>query len=143
MIDRHYSSYCFLAVNTHFIHRRIFLFSTPCDVGSLLCMRNINCKPHWLVICCLSRNSVVIKDRERDVRVQVLQNVKVYFKWGWNKSPFDINSVAFHFLHTFQQLQPPFFNSKLMLVSVNNLFFKTISVINSSQSYGVMHFLDL
>jgi hypothetical protein len=23
--------------------------------------------------------------------------VKVYFKWGWNKSPFDINSVVFHF----------------------------------------------
>ena len=34
---------------------RIFLFSTPCGVGSLLCMRNINCKPHWLAICCLSR----------------------------------------------------------------------------------------
>ena len=30
--------------------------------------------------CTLARNSVVIKDRERDVRVQVLQNVKVYFK---------------------------------------------------------------
>jgi hypothetical protein len=39
--------------------------------------------------------SVVIKDRERDV--QVGKNVKVYFKWGWNKSPFDINSVVFHF----------------------------------------------
>ena len=34
---------------------RIFLFSTPCGVGSLLCMRNINCKPHWLAICCLFR----------------------------------------------------------------------------------------
>jgi hypothetical protein len=39
------------AVNTHLNHRRIFLFSTPCGVGSLLCMRNINCKPHWLAIC--------------------------------------------------------------------------------------------
>jgi histidinol phosphatase-like enzyme len=39
--------------------------------------------------------SVVIKDRERDV--QVLKNVKVYFKWGWTKSPFDIDSVVFHF----------------------------------------------
>jgi hypothetical protein len=39
--------------------------------------------------------SVLIKDRERDV--QVWKNVKVYFKWGWNKSPFDINSVVFHF----------------------------------------------
>jgi hypothetical protein len=43
------------AVNTHLNHRRIFLFSTPCGGGSLLCMRNINCKPHWLAICCLSR----------------------------------------------------------------------------------------
>jgi hypothetical protein len=56
----------------------------------------------WSIICpgskcTLQWNSVVIKDRERDVRVQVLQNVKVYFKWGWNKSPFDINSVVFHF----------------------------------------------
>ena len=44
-----------LGVNTHLNHRRIFLFSTPCGVESLLCMRNINCKPHWLTICCLSR----------------------------------------------------------------------------------------
>jgi hypothetical protein len=82
------------AVNTHLNHIRIFLFSTPCGVGSLLCMRNINCKPHWLAICW---NSVVIKDRKRDV--QVLKNGKVYFKWGWNKTPFDINSVVhvFHF----------------------------------------------
>jgi hypothetical protein len=41
--------------------------------------------------CTLEWNSVVIKDREHDVRVQVLRNVRVYFKWGWNKSPFDIN----------------------------------------------------
>jgi hypothetical protein len=39
-------------------------------------------------------NSVVIKDRERDV--QVLKNFEVYFKWGWNMSPFNINSVVFH-----------------------------------------------
>jgi hypothetical protein len=39
-------------------------------------------------------NSVVITDRERDVKV--LKNVKVYFKWVWNKSPFDINSVVFN-----------------------------------------------
>ena len=39
--------------------------------------------------------SVVMKYRERDV--QVWKHVKVYFKWGWNKSPFDINSVVFHF----------------------------------------------
>jgi hypothetical protein len=43
------------AVNTHLNHRRIFLFSTPYGVGSLLCMWNINYKPHWLAICCLSR----------------------------------------------------------------------------------------
>jgi hypothetical protein len=42
-------------------------------------------------------NSVVIIDREHDVKVW--KNFKVYFKWGggWNKSPFDINSVVFHF----------------------------------------------
>jgi hypothetical protein len=39
-------------------------------------------------------NSVVITDRERDVKV--LKNVKVYFKWVWNKSTFDINSVVFN-----------------------------------------------
>ena len=32
--------------NAHLNHRRIFIFSTPCGVGSLLCMRNTNCKPH-------------------------------------------------------------------------------------------------
>jgi hypothetical protein len=31
---------------------------------------------------------------EQGQNVQVLQNVKVYFKWGWNKSRFDINSVV-------------------------------------------------
>ena len=45
--------------------------------------------------CTLEWNSVVIRDRERDV--QVWKNVKVYVKWGWNKSPFDINSAVFHF----------------------------------------------
>ena len=45
--------------------------------------------------CTLEWNSVVIKDRERDI--QVWKNVKVYFKWGWNKTPFEINSVVFHF----------------------------------------------
>jgi hypothetical protein len=29
--------------------------------------------------------------------LKVWKNVKVYYKWGWNKSPFDINSVVFHF----------------------------------------------
>jgi hypothetical protein len=45
--------------------------------------------------CTREWNSVVIKDCERDI--QVWKNVKVYFKWGWNKSPFDIISVVFHF----------------------------------------------
>jgi hypothetical protein len=40
-------------------------------------------------------NSVVISDRERDV--EVWKNDKVYFKWGRSKSPFNINSVVFHF----------------------------------------------
>jgi hypothetical protein len=42
----------------------IFLFSTPCGVGSLLCMRNINCKPHWLAMCCLSRIFYFFLDRQ-------------------------------------------------------------------------------
>jgi hypothetical protein len=41
-------------------------------------------------------NSVVITDRERDV--EVWKNVKVYLKWSWNKSPFDINSLVFQLL---------------------------------------------
>ena len=45
--------------------------------------------------CTLEWNSIVIKDRERDV--QSWKIFKVHFKWGWNKSPFDINSVVFHF----------------------------------------------
>jgi hypothetical protein len=52
------------SVNTHLNHRRIFLFSTPCGVGSILCMRNINCKPHWLAICCLSRIFNFFLDRQ-------------------------------------------------------------------------------
>jgi hypothetical protein len=52
------------AVNTHLNHRRIFLFSTPCGVGSVLYMRNINCKPHWLAICCLSRIFYFFLDRQ-------------------------------------------------------------------------------
>jgi hypothetical protein len=50
-----YSLHVMQLINTHLNHRRKFLFSTPCGVGSLLCMRTINCKPHWLPICCLSR----------------------------------------------------------------------------------------
>jgi hypothetical protein len=55
--------------------------------------------------------SVVIKDRERDV--QVWKNDKVYFKWGWNKSPFDIHSVVFHFddFNYGRWSQPFFFNN--------------------------------
>jgi hypothetical protein len=37
----------------------------------------------------------VIKDREREI--QVWKNFKVYFEWGWNNLPFDINSGVFHF----------------------------------------------
>ena len=38
------------AVSTHLNHRRIFLFLTRWGVGSLLRIRNINYKLHWLVI---------------------------------------------------------------------------------------------
>jgi hypothetical protein len=33
------------AVSTHLNHKRIFLFFTRLGVWSLLCIRNINCKP--------------------------------------------------------------------------------------------------
>jgi len=36
-----------------------------------------------------------MKNRERDG--QVWKDFKVYYKWGWNKSPIDINSIVFHF----------------------------------------------
>jgi hypothetical protein len=54
-------------------------------------------------------NSVVISDRERDV--EVWKNVKEYFKWGRRKSPFDINSVGFHFddFNYGRRSQPYFF----------------------------------
>ena len=38
------------AVSTHLNHKRIFLFFTRLGVWSLLRIRNINCKLHWLVI---------------------------------------------------------------------------------------------
>ena len=65
--------------------------------------------------------SVVIKDRERDV--QVLKNVKVYFKWGWTKSPFDINSAVFHFedFNYERRSQPYFFNNCNSAVFFHNL----------------------
>jgi hypothetical protein len=66
--------------------------------------------------------SVVIKDRERDV--QVWKNVKVYFKWVWNKSPFDINSVVFHFddFNYGRRSQPYFFLTiATQLFSFHNL----------------------
>jgi hypothetical protein len=44
-----------------------------------------------------------MKDCERDV--QVGKNAKVYFKWGWNKSPFD--SVVFHFDDFFIEVPEP------------------------------------
>jgi sRNA-binding regulator protein Hfq len=84
-------------VFAHLIHRRIFLFSTPCGVWSLVCMRNINCKPHWLAICCLSRIFYFFLDQYREHDVKVWKHFKVYFKCGWNMSPFDINSVVFQF----------------------------------------------
>ena len=59
--------------------------------------------------CTFEWNSDVIRDRERDV--QVCKNVKVNFKWGWNNSSFDINSVVFHFddLNYGRRSQPYFF----------------------------------
>ena len=51
-------------VSTHLNHRRLFLFSTRYGVDSLLCMRNINGKPHWLAICYLSRIFYFFLDRQ-------------------------------------------------------------------------------
>jgi hypothetical protein len=61
---------------------------------------------------------VVITDRERDV--EVWKNVKVYFKWCWNKWPFDINSLVFHFddFNYGRRSQPYFF-----LAIATQLFF--------------------
>ena len=59
-----------MQLNTHLNHRRIFLFSTPCGVGSLLCMRNINCKPHWLAICWLSRILIFFSINSSEARKQ-------------------------------------------------------------------------
>jgi hypothetical protein len=39
--------------------------------------------------------SVVINDHLRDIELG--KNVNVYYKWDWNKSHFDINSVIFRF----------------------------------------------
>ena len=33
--------------------------------------------------------------KNRDVKVW--KDFKVYYKWGWKKSPIDINSIVFHF----------------------------------------------
>ena len=65
------------------------------------------------------RNSVVIKDRERDVKVW--KNVNVYVKWGWNQSPFDINSVLFHFddFNYGRRSQP--FNSAVFFTTYNKM----------------------
>ena len=54
-------------------------------------------------------NSVVITDGERDV--EIWKNFKVYFKWGWSKSPFDINSIVFNFddFNYGRRWQPYFF----------------------------------
>ena len=69
--------------------------------------------------CTLEWNSVVIKDRERDVKVW--KNVNVYFKWGWNQSPFDIFSVLFHFddFNYGRRSQP--FNSAVFFITYNKM----------------------
>jgi hypothetical protein len=62
------------------------------------------------VLTALHVNCMILFDkRERDV--QVWKNVKIYIKWGWNKSSFDINSVVFHFddFNYGRRSQPYFF----------------------------------
>ena len=49
--------------SVHLSDSRIFLFSTPCGVGSPLCMRNMNCKHQMdqnLVGSILGRSSIKI-----------------------------------------------------------------------------------
>jgi hypothetical protein len=75
-------------------------------------------------------NSVVITDRERDVGVW--KNFKVYFKWCCNKSPFDINSLVFHFddLSYFKSQN----YMKIMrknLIGIDNLHISTIILLNA------------
>ena len=85
-----------IVVNTHLNHRGIFLFSTPCSVGLLLCMRNINCKPHWLAICCLSRIyyffSIDSSELENNMMNIVCQS------WNNNLCTWE-NAFSMHYIH--------------------------------------------
>jgi hypothetical protein len=85
------------AVNAHLNHRRIFLFSTPCGVGSLLCMRNINCKPHWLAICCLSRIFYWYILNEVETSHHLIL-IRLYFILTILITEDDHNHIAFEFL---------------------------------------------
>ena len=66
-------------------------------------------------------NSVVIKYRERNV--QVWKHFKVYFKYGWNMSPLDINSVVFHFddFNYGRRSQPYFINNWVIFQKMKTL----------------------
>jgi hypothetical protein len=65
------------------------------DIITTIFLLNVGTVPNRIMFT-LEWNSVVIKYRERDVKVW--KHLKVYFKCGWNMSPFDINSVVFHFI---------------------------------------------
>jgi hypothetical protein len=69
------------AVSTQLNHRRTFLLSIRCGVGSLLCMWNINCQSHWLAICCLSRIYHFSLDRQfRSFKtIWYLISIRLYF----------------------------------------------------------------
>jgi hypothetical protein len=66
--------------------------------------------------------------RQCAIYLQVWKNVKVYFKWGWNKSPFDINSVVFHFddINYGRRSQPYFF----LTIATQLFLFITLRNIN-------------
>jgi hypothetical protein len=85
------------ASNTHLNHRRIFLFSTPCGMRSLLCMRNINCKPDWLAICCLSRTFNFFLDR------QFRSQKTIWWIWSVNHANNNLctwqNAFSMHYIH--------------------------------------------
>jgi hypothetical protein len=97
---------CTLKPKNVLLHKMVFL-STPQKYTFLL--------QHYFtqktILCNKTFNSVVIQYRERDV--QKWKNVKVYFKWRWNMSSFDINSVVFHFedFNYGRRSQPYFFSN--------------------------------
>jgi hypothetical protein len=131
MIDIHYSSYSFLAselkwwlVSTSFkiyleILSNFYITFTIFNYNTI----SLKCTFFPVLVKGLYQTEsyslhVILLDRERDIKVW--KNFKVYFKWGWNKSPFDINSVVFHFddFNYGRRSQPNLHSSTIFLLNV-------------------------